>query len=333
MSLPHWAVRLSRGLEIVNAVGRAAYRLRLRRPHRAQVPVISVGNIAMGGTGKTPLVAALAGQLLARGQRPAVLSRGYRRHGDSPALVTEPAAAWKDVGDEPALLSRAVPGLAIMIDADRVAGARRVVAQHGATHLLLDDGFQHWRLARNLDLVVVDGRDPLCRWRPRREHPRALARADAVVVVGTNEDDEEGLGRLRRYAPTAHLLRAAITPARLHRGAAVEAPASLSAARVLAAAGVAEPWRFEATLAALGAEIVGAVNRPDHHAWRREEIEALLHAASAQRATLVMTAKDAVKIPPELLDHLVWLEIRLELLDTSYSDLLAPFLGSAAPTD
>lgn len=332
MTLPHWAVRLSRVLEVVNAAGRGLYRTGLRGTHRAPVPVISVGNIAMGGTGKTPLVAALADALLAEGHRPAVLSRGYGRRSDQPILLTQPSAAWEDVGDEPALLSRAVPGLAIMIDANRVAGADRVVAAHEASHLILDDGFQHWRLARDLDIVVVDARDPLCRWRPRREHPRTLARADAVVAVGTGGTDAD-LEKLRRYAKKARVVRATIAPFRLHRGSSSEPPANLAGTKVLAAAGVAEPWRFEATLSSLGAEVVGAVTRPDHHAWRAEEIEALLHAASTHGATPVVTAKDAVKVPPGLLDHLLWLEVRLELEEISFTELLAPVLAApAAPS-
>lgn len=332
MTLPHWAVRLSRSLEVVNAVARALYRYRVLRARNAQVPVVSVGNIAMGGTGKTPLVAALGHELLARGQRPAVLSRGYRRSGGSPVLVTGPTATWEEIGDEPALLARAVPGLAIVIDADRVAGAERAVEEHRASHLLLDDGFQHWRLARDLDVVVVDGRDPLCRWRPRREHPRSIAHADAVVVVGSSEDDDAGLAQLRRFARSAALLRVELVPHRVHRGREVEPPNGLAGARVLAAAGIAEPWRFEATLADLGAEVVGSVNRPDHHAWRQEEVEALLHAAGAQNATVVMTAKDAVKVPIGLLDHLAWLEVRLEPVGGSFAELLAPVLDAAHTT-
>jgi len=331
MSLPHWAVRLSRGLEVVNLIARAGVVIGLRRTRRAAAPVISVGNIALGGTGKTPLVAALAAEILAAGGRPAVLTRGYRRQGSEPVLLRGGAPQWERVGDEPALLARALPELAVIVDADRVAGAERAVREAGASHLLLDDGFQHWRLHRDLDLVVVSSTDPLCRWRPRREHPRALRRADAVVVVGTGPETPADMERLRTLAGGAPLLRATVVPRQVHRGGTVAPAASLAGARVLAAAGIAEPWRFEATLATLGAEVVGAVSRPDHHAWREEEIEALLHAAAARSATAVVTAKDAVKLPATLLDHVAWLEIGLEPAGWSFGELLAPVLPPARP--
>ena len=174
----------SRALEWVNTAARAGYASGVCRVHRAPVPVISVGNIAIGGTGKTPLVAAIARFLLEHGARPAILTRGYRRRDPLPRLVRGAAApAWEEIGDEPALLARMLPDVPIVVDADRVRGAATAVRDAGATHLVLDDGFQHWRLARDLDIVAVDAADPLCARRLRRERPAALARADLAVAV------------------------------------------------------------------------------------------------------------------------------------------------------
>jgi tetraacyldisaccharide 4'-kinase len=319
-----WLVRTSRALELINATARLPYRLGFRRPRRVPATVISVGNIALGGTGKTPLVISLTEALLGTGARPAVLTRGYRRSGREPILFSNgDGVPWQRVGDEPAMLARALPGVPVMVDEDRVAGATRAIHQADATHLVLDDGFQHWRLARDLDIVVVDGRDPLCHRRPRREHPRTLSRADVVVIVFTDATDASAAeSEVRAVAPHARRLTARVRPQWLHRSGAREPAGALTGRRVLAAAGIAEPKRFFDLLRCLGAEVVGAVRRPDHYAWHPEEIEALLHAAAARTAQLVMTAKDVVKLPPALTATVAWLEIRLEPESGSFLDLL-----------
>ncbi|MFZ5787775.1 MAG: tetraacyldisaccharide 4'-kinase, partial [Acidobacteriota bacterium] len=295
-------------LERVNA---AAYRLfaaGIREPERAGAPVISVGNIAVGGTGKTPMVAAIARALCAAGHRPAILSRGYRRAEKRP--VTSPPGQrpdWREVGDEPALLARLVPGAALSIDPDRTAGARRAVSELGATVLVLDDGFQHWRLARDLDVVVVDGRDPLCLNGPRREHPAALARVGAVVVMGGAF--EQASATLRRWTPNAPLLGAAVVPTAVHVSGQSEPVSALAGRRVLAAAGIAAPGRFFRTLETLGAEVVGTRKYPDHHRLDAAEVAVLVRAAESRGALPVVTAKDAIKLPPESLQAVAWLAV------------------------
>ncbi len=323
---------ISRGLEVVNWVGRALYARGVVQVHRAAVPVLSVGNIAMGGTGKTPLVAALAGALLDRGARPAVLTRGYRRRDRRPRLVVrDPAVSWEEIGDEPAVLARALPDVPIVVDADRVRGAGTAVREAGATHLILDDGFQHWRLDRDLDIVTLDPRDPLCERRLRREHPRTLARADAAVVI---DAAPEALASVRALvAAVAPVLR--LFPCRL-RAAGVVLGADrhdvewLAGRRVLAFAGIANPHRFAATLSTLGAEIADSRAFPDHHAYTAAEVAGLLGRAEALGATPVTTAKDAVKLAAAALLQIAWLAVELIPAAGDFLDLLSPVLSGAA---
>ncbi|MEP0775470.1 MAG: tetraacyldisaccharide 4'-kinase, partial [Acidobacteriota bacterium] len=320
----------SRPLEWVNAAARAAYRLGLRTSCRAPAPVISVGNIALGGTGKTPLVAALARTLLDSGARPAVLTRGYRRRTAEPRLVRgEQGVRWEEIGDEPALLARALPRLPMVVDADRVRGAARAVAEAGATHLLLDDGFQHWRLARELDLVATPMEDPLCRRRPRREHPRALRRAHAVLLTDSHPAGvAEARAAVTRVAPGIPVLATAVLPRAVHHQGVCHPPQWLAGQRVIAVAGIASPVRFFAQLAALGAELVTLVPLPDHHVLTEPHATRLLRQADRERALLILTAKDVVKLPPRLASSAAWLEIETVPLEGSFLDLLSPVLSS-----
>ena len=317
---------------MVNALAHGAYRVGLRRTHQAGVPVISVGNIAIGGTGKTPLVAALARELLARGARPAILTRGYRREGRAPVVVRPGREVpWTTIGDEPALLASIAGGTPLVVDADRARGARTAVRELGATHLLLDDGFQHWRIARDVDIVTVDAADPLCLERPRREHPRALGRADALVVTGRDAAAvREAVDRLSRFAPRARAVSARVIATGLRRGAAVLPPTAVHGRRVVALAGIAGPERFVATLRDLGAEVVDAVVRPDHHRWLESEVVEACREASLREALAVTTAKDAVRMVPFAPAALASLEVDLAPLDGSFADLLG-LLPAGAP--
>jgi len=321
-------VRISRALELVNALGRIPYRVGLRAAARAPVPVVSVGNIAVGGSGKTPLVAALARTLLECGATPAILTRGYgRRDRDTVVVRDDPGVSWERVGDEPALLARAVPAAGIVVDADRVRGARLAVERLGATHLLLDDGFQHWRLARDLDVVTVDAADPLCRRSPRREHPRALARASAIVLTGTAREPERAIPEVRRYARDCPILVTRVVPVALHLAGEVLPPSVLAGRQVLAFAGIAAPGRFAATVAELGATAVRLARFPDHHAYGRAELDRLLADAAGQGLLPLTTAKDAVRIPADLLPGIAWLDVEAQPLQGTFDELLRPVLA------
>jgi tetraacyldisaccharide 4'-kinase len=278
--------------------------------------VLSVGNLTVGGTGKTPAVAWLAAALAARGARVAVLSRGYGRR-ERRALRVEPAHSAAEVGDEPLLLARALPGVPVYVGPDRVQLAHRARAE-GADWALLDDGFQHRRLARDVDLVVVDAASPfgnglLLPAGPLREPVSAARRATAVWLRCDRADAPVP-------APWAHLpvIRAAHLPGAVLDPAGARHPlAVLAGRRVLAFAGLARPRGFFASLSALGAEVVQARAFADHHAYSREELKRLAGEASRLGAQCITTAKDAVRLPQGALDAWV-LEQRVEVLDGAH---------------
>jgi tetraacyldisaccharide 4'-kinase len=320
----------SRLLEVVNGLGRWLYRSGLRRTERLPVPVISVGNLVLGGSGKTPLVEALARVLLRAGARPAILTRGYRRRDRHPALIdSERDVAWESVGDEPAMLARALPGAVIAVDHDRLRGARRALDGAGATHLILDDGFQHWRLARDLDVVALDSRDPLSERAPRRENPSALRRAHAIVLTGAPPEPPYQIAdQLEAIFPTARVLVVATTVMAVRLAGERLSPGWLAGRRVVAAAGIAGPERFFATLRQLAARPVRCVPFPDHHPFSRRELEDLLRDAAQHGATPIVTAKDAVKVPADLLPSIAWLEIAATCVRGSFRELLARFVAA-----
>jgi tetraacyldisaccharide 4'-kinase len=291
----------------------ALYGTGLLRPSRVPgLSVISVGNLTVGGSGKTPVVRFLAETLRARGRPVAILSRGYGRAGNTPLRV-EPLHTSAEVGDEPLLLARALPEVPVYVGADRVALARRA-RDAGAAVALLDDGFQHRGLARDVDLLVVDAIAPLGNGRllpagPLREPPSAARRATGVWLRCTTPDAPVP-------PPFAHLpvVRARHVPWDVLDGAGVPVPLEhLRGRRVLAFAGLARPRGFVASLGALGAEVVATRLFPDHHAFRPGELRALAAEAVSLGATPVTTEKDLVRLPSPGLE--TWtLRQRVELL-------------------
>ncbi len=329
---PIWLLGFADFMETVNATAYAAYRLGLRRRHKAPVPVVSVGNIAFGGTGKTPLVAALARTLLAAGTRPAILTRGYRRREARPTLIVPGReAGWEEAGDEPALLARALPEVAIVVDADRVRGAATAVGEAGATHLLLDDGFQHWRLARDLDIVTVEASDPFCASRPRREHPNALARADAIVLSRATDRTEAlaAMAVLGPYAPSAMFVATKLEARGVHVAGERRGPDALRGRKVVAMAGIAAPEGLVHTLGDMGANVADLAFFPDHHRYSRREVEKVLADGDQAGALVVTTAKDVVKLPSDLARRVAWLDVEAVPIHGNFEELLAPVLRPA----
>ncbi len=248
---------------LLSGVRRLSYRWGLLRSVRLPVPVVVVGNLSAGGTGKTPLVIWLARELRELGHRPGILSRGYGGTTRYPRLVTpdaEPAA----VGDEPLLLSRRA-GCPVVVDPDRVRAGRWLLAQEGCDVLIADDGLQHYRLARDLEIVVIDGGRRLGNgWvlpaGPLRETASRLRSVDLVVVNG----DARGGELAMRLVPSDLVSL---------RDPAVRRPlATLAGQPVHAVAGIGNPERFFALLRDQGA-VVDARVFPDHHGFSRQDIE------------------------------------------------------------
>lgn len=302
------------------ALRNAAYDRGLARAIRVDAPVVCVGNITTGGTGKTPCVEWVVRVLAARGRRPGVLSRGYRasrdeRTGGGPA------------GDEARMLGRALPGVALVQDPDRVRGARELL-RRGCDSIVLDDGFQHRRLARDLDLVLVDATRPFgLPWRdgvapryllPRgllREPLRGLARAHACVLTRCDLVDAERAERIaeqvRAVAPGLPIVRTA------HRPRALVDPDGerfdlerLAGAQVDLVSGIGNADAFEATVVARGARVGEHRRFGDHHDYVPSDLVGL----GGPGRFVVTTAKDAVKLEGAH-PALFVLEIGLEVLE------------------
>ena len=273
---------------------------------RLPVPCVSVGNVSVGGTGKTPLVAWILGEAQALGARPAVVSRGYGGSARRPDRVPSDGGADTAAryGDEPALLAARFPAVPVIVGRDRHAAGLLATAC-GATMVVADDAFQHRRLGRDLDIAVVDasrgmGNGRLLPAGPLREPAAALSRADLVVInrVGLAADPGEVRAEVGRLAPRAALAEADLDFSGF-ADARSGAPAELApGADVYAFSGIANPGSFRRTLESRGLRIAGWEVFPDHHAYRPGEIGRLALAAERSGATAaVTTAKDAVRIP------------------------------------
>jgi tetraacyldisaccharide 4'-kinase len=270
------------------------YQLGIFTRHRVPCPVVSVGNLSVGGTGKTPMVEWVVRELTLMGYRPAILSRGYGASGD-------------EVPDELAVLAENLPDVRLVRDPDRVRGALTAIERHRADSVVLDDGFQHHRIDREIDLVTVDATNPFggghCLPRGMLREPlRALRRAEAVVLTRSDQVErrraERILGKLGRSAPRAVLATAVHEPRSLRPlGGGGELPARwLQGRKVMAVSGIGNPGAFERTLLALGANLVERARFVDHQRYDGRLLEELGRAGSAAGAEAVVTTqKDAVK--------------------------------------
>jgi tetraacyldisaccharide 4'-kinase len=286
-------------------------RRRLVRPVCAGIPVICVGNLVVGGAGKTPVVLALAERLHAQGRRPHLLTRGYGGRAAGPLRVDPARHDAATVGDEALLLAEVAPTWCAR---DRIAGARAAAAA-GADLVIMDDGFQSPWLQQDLAVLVVDGTFGFGNRRllpagPLREPIAAgLARAAAVVQLGP---DETGLDRL--LPPRIARLHAELC-------ASPQAP-RLEGRRAVAFAGIGRPEKFFRSLAEAGAVLVARHAFADHHRYRRREILALLAEAVAKDALCLTTAKDRVRLPADLRALITILPVTVNWQDPDALDRL-----------
>jgi tetraacyldisaccharide 4'-kinase len=278
----------------------------------ARAPVISVGNLAVGGAGKTPVTHAIATRLAARGRRVAILSRGYGAVRSDARVVADGERVLLPAdqgGDEPVLLARRLPGVRVLCGPRRAELATLATGSLGANALLLDDGFQHRALARDLDVVVLDAANPfgnghLLPAGPNREPRRALGRAGLVWLSRVDQARPEQLERLRVLA-FRHTGRGPVesrhAPLDLLDGT-LGRSRGLAAARgkrVLLLSGLARPGAFRRTVEGLGAEVVAERRHRDHHRFSAADLDEARRGADAARAELILTTeKDAVRLPP-----------------------------------
>jgi tetraacyldisaccharide 4'-kinase len=310
----------------IGAAWDAAGRLRrvLSRPYRPSIPVICVGNLVAGGAGKTPVAAALASDLAARGTAVHVVTRGYGGRLGGPVRVDPARHDAAQIGDEALLLAVHAP---CWVARDRAAGVRAATAAD-ARAVVLDDGFQNPAIAKTLSLVVVDAAYGFgnCRVIPagplRESLARGLARADALVLLGT--EVETNGSRPSQIGECLPVFPAVLSPVDGKR---------LAGSRLLAFAGIGWPEKFFATLRALGAELVGARPFPDHHRFRTREIEQLLREAERAQARLVTTAKDIVRVPPTRRPGIEVLEVAVRWCDPdAVAALIKRVLSNQCPS-
>ena len=286
------------------------YRQHPERRRKLDRPVISVGNLRVGGSGKTPIVAHIARLLADAGYRPAILSRGYGRRTSrsAPTIVSdgkEIRAAIDTAGDEPLMLARALVDkrVSVVVGADRYACGRVAEGELGATVHVLDDGFQHLALARDVDLVVTGEHDlsdePLPYGR-LREPLESAAGADAVLVSAGYQDAAERIGRALRVRNAYHVTRSLLPPRLIGTGDTVVVP---NGSRVFAFAGIERPERFFSDLTSAGWNVIGTKTFRDHHHFSAADISRVHAAARKAGAAIVLTTeKDGVRLPsmPEL---------------------------------
>jgi len=282
---------------------RAWYAADPSRRRRLARPVVSVGNLRVGGSGKTPIVAHLARLLAGAGEHPAILTRGYgrRRASDGVTVVsdgTRVAADLDSAGDEPLMLARALPGVPVLVSADRYLSGRIAERRLGATVHLLDDGFQHLQLARDVDLLLASEEDLTDRPLPAgrlRERLQAARAADAILVTAGYDSAADRVGRALAVDTVFRVTRTIGAPREItgRRESVVVPPG----APVFVAAGIARPDRFVADIAAAGWEVAGLLTFRDHHPFDARDIARIAAAAKSAAAAIVLTTeKDAVRL-------------------------------------
>lgn len=300
--------------------------------------VISIGNITVGGTGKTPMVIMLANMLKEQGYRPAILSRGYGGKKKTPLKVvsdgTHLLMGYVEAGDEPVLLAKSVRGVPVLTGSKRVITGKFARETLRADILILDDGFQHRSLFRDIDIVLLDAARPFGNGRllprgPLRESLEALKRADIIVWTGGDDDIEEKYGyggtpprSVTSVCPgcdSAPVFRGYHRPKYLIQAATGKTypPEYLNGKKVCAFAGIGSPKSFRKTIESIGGRVVAFIPFPDHHRYHRKDIAVIRGTATGSAAkTIVTTEKDGIKLAdfPSFLEEIFLLHVEMEIV-------------------
>jgi tetraacyldisaccharide 4'-kinase len=305
------------------------YRRGVLRSRALGAVVVSIGNLTVGGTGKTPATEFAVLTLTALGRHAAIVSRGYRRRSRGVQVVADTASIRlepDDAGDEPFLLARRLPGVPVVVGSNRHEAARLAVARFGVDAIVLDDGFQHRTLHKDLEIVMVRAGTPWGNGRllpggPLREPLSGLARADLIVATGVQDAGDAAVVQRHagRWAPGVPVLAATYVPAECWRAGRMEAlPLErIAGLRLLAFAGIAAPASFERTLRGLGARLEDFTAFDDHHWYSPADLARLAERAAALELDgLVTTEKDWVRLRALALPSrpLYVVSIRLELV-------------------
>jgi tetraacyldisaccharide 4'-kinase len=311
---------------------------------RLGCPVVSVGNLTIGGTGKTPAVELAVRTLMDRGHRPAVVSRGYGRRTHGVQIVADAASIRLDAeegGDEPFLLARRLPGVPVVVGGNRYEAGRHAIERFGVTAIVLDDAFQHRTLAKDVEIVMARARAPWGNGRllpggPLREPLAALSRAGLIVVTGARGADDVGevAAAARRYAPHTPILAARHVPTECWEAGPMKylPVETLLGKRLFVFAGIGAPDGFRRTLQETGVVESGFARFADHHWYSREELRALDAQAAASGADgLVTTEKDWVRLRrlPPVKRPVYVIGVRLALL-SGEAEWHAAFARAAA---
>jgi tetraacyldisaccharide 4'-kinase len=317
---------LSKIFQVAIKVRRSLYNARILRDSTLGVQVIAIGNLTVGGTGKTPVVEKFARELRDQGRNVAILSRGYRSKGrpfhqwflnkllfrddtTPPRVVSDGKSLLLDsemAGDEPYMLASNLKDVVVLVDKDRVKSGRYAIEKFGCDTLLLDDGFQYWKLAgRRLDIVLIDRQQPFGTERllphgTLREPPSHLARASTIFITKSDGQTEELRQRITQFNPTAGIIECIHHPLYLEdvftgQRAGLEL---LKGCKVASFSGIAQPESFEQSLIKLGADLVFSRRFADHHRFTQQEVlNAINRSKKRQALAIITTQKDAVRFP------------------------------------
>lgn len=310
---------------LIIKIRRFLYDVRLLRDTTLGVQVVAVGNLTVGGTGKTPVVERLAQELRKQGRKVAILSRGYRSkptpiikrlfhmllhiEPEPPRVVSDGHSLLLDsetAGDEPYMLASNLKDVVVLVDKDRVKSGRYAIEKFGCDILLLDDGFQYWKLAgRRRDVVLIDCEQPFGNnyLLPRgtlREPPSHLSRAHVIMITKSNGKTAMLREILRKYNPNALIVESVHQPLYLEEVYSGDKRSLeiLKGKKVASVCGIARPESFEKTIQELGAELVYSKRFADHHRYTQQEILNVINRGKIRGAELIITTqKDAVRFP------------------------------------
>jgi tetraacyldisaccharide 4''-kinase len=340
---------LSKVFQVAVKTRRFLYNVRILRDSTLGVQVIAIGNLTVGGTGKTPVVEKFARELRDQGRNVAILSRGYRsrpkpiherllnklllREDTTPPRVVSDGKSLlldsETAGDEPYMLASNLKDVVVLVDKDRVKAGRYAIEKFGCDTLLLDDGFQYWKLrGRRQDIVLIDCQQPFGNERllPRgtlREPPSHLARASTIFITKSDGKTEELRRRIAELNPDAGVIECVHHPLYLEDvfTGKQEDIHFIKGRKVASLSGIAQPESFEQSLVKLGAELVYSKRFADHHRFSQQEILNAINRSKKRQAELIITTqKDAVRFPKIDRRDLPFFFMRVEIKIVSGAD-------------